>query len=316
MKQIIQDLSKGDTILEEVPVPRLKHGSVLIQTTHSLVSLGTERMLVEFGKANFIDKARQQPDKVKMVLDKIKTDGLKPTLNSVFNKLGQPLPLGYCNVGIVKEVGKGVSEFNVGDRVASNGNHAEFVSVGRNLCAKIPDEVDNESAAFTVMGAIALEGIRLIKPDLGENIVVSGLGLVGLLAVQILKANGCRVLGIDYNEKRCNLAKKFGAETVNLSNVSNPIHAAKEFSRNRGVDGVLICTATDSDEVIHQAATMCRKKARIVLVGTSGLNIKRDDFFEKEISFMVSNSLLKSCDSHWSSFVVICLRLTGSDRCH
>ena len=139
MKQIIQDLSKGDTILEEVPVPSVKSGSILIQTTHSLVSLGTERMLVEFGKANFIEKARQQPDKVKMVLDKIKTDGLQPTLNSVFNKLGQPLPLGYCNVGVVKEVGKGVTEFNVGDRVASNGHHAEYVCVPKNLIAKIPD---------------------------------------------------------------------------------------------------------------------------------------------------------------------------------
>ena len=141
MKQIIQDLKKGDTLLQEVPVPLVKSGHVLIKTTKTLVSLGTERMLVEFGKANFIQKAKQQPDKVKMVLDKVKTDGLKPTIDSVFNKLNQPLPLGYCNVGKVVSVGKGVFEFKVGDRVASNGNHAEYVLIPKNLVAKIPDQV-------------------------------------------------------------------------------------------------------------------------------------------------------------------------------
>lgn len=150
MKQVIQDLKSGGTVLEEVPVPQVKAGYVLIQTTRTLVSLGTERMLVEFGKANLIDKARQQPDKVKQVLDKIKTDGLQPTLEAVFNKLGQPLPLGYCNVGKVVAVGRGVTEFVVGDRVASNGNHAEYVCVPKNLVAKIPDNVTDEEATFTV----------------------------------------------------------------------------------------------------------------------------------------------------------------------
>src|SRR6056297_894309 len=144
MKQIIQDLKKGDTILEEIPVPKVKSGTVLIKTTKSLVSLGTERMLVDFGKANFLDKARQQPDKVKMVLNKVKTDGLKPTLDAVFNKLGQPLPLGYCNVGVVVGVGKGVSEFQIGDRVASNGQHAEYVCIPINLVSKSPDDVTDE----------------------------------------------------------------------------------------------------------------------------------------------------------------------------
>ena len=185
MKQIIQDLKKGDTILEEVPVPVIKSGSVLIKTTKTLVSLGTEKMLVEFGKANFIQKAKQQPDKVKMVLDKIKTDGLKPTLDAVFNKLGQPLPLGYCNVGKVVAVGKGVTEFNIGDRVASNGNHAEFVLIPKNLVAKIPNNVSDEEAVFTVVGSIGLQGIRLLKPTFGETIVVVGLGLIGLVTVFI-----------------------------------------------------------------------------------------------------------------------------------
>ena len=127
MKQIIQDLKNGDTILEEVPVPKIKSGNVLIKTRKTLVSLGTEKMLVDFGKANFLEKARQQPEKVKMVINKVKTDGLKPTLDAVLNKLNQPLPLGYCNVGEVVEIGEGVSEFSIGDRVASNGNHAEYV---------------------------------------------------------------------------------------------------------------------------------------------------------------------------------------------
>ena len=208
MKQIIQDLNNGSTILEEVPVPSKKPGSVLIQTSHSLVSLGTERMLVEFGKANFINKARQQPDKVKMVLDKIKTDGLQPTLNSVFNKLGQPLPLGYCNVGVIVEVGNGVTEFKVGDRVSSNGHHAEYVCVPKNLVAKIPDNVSSEQAAFTVIGSIGLQGIRLLKPTLGETIVVVGLGLIGLVTADLLKANGCNVIGFDFDSQKVELAKR------------------------------------------------------------------------------------------------------------
>ena len=171
MKQIIQDIKSGRTVLEEVPVPQVRAGYVLVKTSRSLVSLGTERMLVEFGKANLIDKARQQPDKVKQVLDKIKTDGLQPTLEAVFNKLGQPLPLGYCNVGRVVAVGKGVAEFKVDDRVASNGNHAEFVCVPKNLVAKVPDDITDEEAAFTVIGSIGLQGIRLLNPQLGETVV-------------------------------------------------------------------------------------------------------------------------------------------------
>ena len=207
MKQIIQDLKSGSTILEEVPVPQVKSGHVLIQTTRTLVSLGTERMLVEFGKANLIDKARQQPDKVKQVLDKIKTDGLQPTLEAVFNKLGQPLPLGYCNVGRVVAVGKGVAGFKVGDRVASNGNHAEFVCVPKNLVAKVPDDITDEEAAFTVIGSIGLQGIRLLNPQLGETVVVVGLGLIGLVAAQLLRANGCKVIGVDFDQQKVEIGR-------------------------------------------------------------------------------------------------------------
>jgi len=194
LKQILQNLGNGDTALEEVPVPESKPGSLLIATSKSLVSAGTERMLVDFGKANLLAKARQQPDKVKMVLDKIRTDGLGPTIETVRNKLDQPIPLGYCNVGSVLEVGAGLAGFKVGDRVASNGPHAEVVRVPGNLCALVPDNVADEAAAFTVIGAIALQGIRLVQPTLGETVVVTGLGLVGLMTVQLLRAQGCRVL--------------------------------------------------------------------------------------------------------------------------
>ena len=233
MKQIIQDMKSGQTILEEVPVPQVKSGSVLIKTSRSLVSLGTERMLVEFGKSNLIDKARQQPDKVKQVLDKIKTDGLMPTLEAVFNKLGQPLPLGYCNVGRVIAVGNGVTEFKVGDRVASNGAHAEFVCVPKNLVAKIPDNVSDEEASFTVIGSIGLQGIRLLNPQLGETIVVTGLGLIGLIAAQLLKANGCRVIGIDFDEEKVELARSKGIIAINPARGS--LYKKKQISMVRTV---------------------------------------------------------------------------------
>lgn len=288
MKQILQNLSNGKTTLVDVPCPKCNKGSLLIASRNTLVSVGTERMLVDFGKASMLDKARQQPDKVKMVLDKVKTDGLLPTIDAVRSKLDQPLPLGYCNAGVVLE--SGVEGYEPGDRVVSNGNHAEVVRVPQNLCAKIPDEVDDESAAFTVLAAIGLQGIRLISPTLGETVVVSGLGLIGLMTVQMLRANGCRVLGIDFNSSRCEMAQQFGAETVDISKGEDPVAVAHAFSRGRGVDAVIVAAATQSDEVMHQAAEMCRKRGRIVLVGVVGLNLRRDDFFKKEITFQVSAS--------------------------
>lgn len=290
MKQIIQDLKSGETILEEVPVPIVKSGSVLIKTTRTLVSLGTERMLVEFGKANLIDKARQQPDKVKQTLDKLKTDGIMPTLEAVFNKLGQPLPLGYCNVGKVVAVGRGVTDFQVGDRVASNGNHAEYVCVPQNLVAKIPDNVSDDEAAFTVIGSIALQGIRNLNPQLGENIVVVGLGLIGLVAAQLLKHNGCNVIGTDFDQQKVDMANGFGITAVNPGKGVDPVKFVEDFTNGIGADGVLITASAKSDEVIHQACLMSRKRGRIVLVGVIGLNMRRDDFYKKELTFQVSCS--------------------------
>lgn len=290
MKQIIQDLKKGDTILEEVPVPRVKAGSVLIKTTRSLVSLGTERMLVDFGKANFLQKAKQQPDKVKMVLDKVKTDGLRPTLEAVFNKLGQPLPLGYCNVGEVVAVGKGVQEFSVGDRVASNGNHAEFVSVPKNLVAKIPDNVSDEDATFTVIGSIGLQGIRLLNPTFGETVVVVGLGLIGLVTAELLLANGCNVIGFDFDNEKIRIAKEKGITAINPSEGTDQVKFVESITDGVGADGVIITASNKSNEIISQSARMCRKRGRVVLVGVIGLDISRADFFEKEITFQVSCS--------------------------
>ncbi len=288
MKQLLQNLNSGDTLLEEVPVPTCMPDGLLISTTKTLVSAGTERMLVDFGRGNYLQKAMQQPDKVKQVIEKAKTDGIAQTVDTVRNKLDTPLPLGYCNVGVVAE--SRADDFSVGDRVVSNGKHAEFVAVPKNLCAKIPDSVDDESAAFTVIGAIALQGIRLIKPTLGETVVVTGLGLIGLVAVQLLRAHGCRVLGIDFDSSKCELAKQLGAEVVDLSKGQDPLVVAEKYSRGRGVDAVLITASTKSNEPIHQAATMCRKRGRIVLVGVVGMEMSRADFYEKELSFQVSCS--------------------------
>lgn len=290
MRQIIQDMKSGQTILEEVPVPQVKSGSVLIKTSCSLVSLGTERMLVEFGKASLIDKARQQPDKVKQVLDKIKTDGVQPTIEAVFNKLGHPLPLGYCNSGTVVAIGNGVTEFKVGDRVASNGEHAEYVCVPKNLVAKIPENVSDEEAAFTVIGSIGLQGIRLINPQLGETVVVIGLGLIGLIAAQLLQANGCRVIGIDFDEEKVQLAREKNIIGINPTKGTDPVKYVLEETASYGADAILITASTKTDEVIHQAAEMSRKKGRIVLVGVIGLGLRRDDFYKKELSFQVSCS--------------------------
>ncbi|MBW3466412.1 bi-domain-containing oxidoreductase [Arthrospiribacter ruber] len=290
MKQIIQDLKNGDTILEEVPAPLVKPGQVLIQTSRSLVSLGTERMLVEFGKANFLEKARQQPDKVKEVINKVKTDGLQPTINAVFNKLGQPLPLGYCNVGKVIAVGKGVAEFSVGDRVASNGHHAEYVSVPKNLVAKIPDNVSDEEAAFTVIGAIGLQGIRLANPTFGESVVVVGLGLIGLITAQLLKANGCQVIGFDFDPSKVALAQSLGIDAVNPGEGTDQVAYVTSATQGVGADAVIITASNKSNEIISQSAKMSRKKGRIVLVGVIGLDISRADFFEKELTFQVSCS--------------------------
>lgn len=283
-------MSSGEIHLIKVPVPKYGNNDILIQSNFSLISIGTERMLLEFGKANILSKARLQPEKVKMVFKKVKTEGLATTIDAVKSKLNQPLALGYCNTGTVQGIGSKVYGFKAGDRIVSNGSHAEMVSVSKNLCARIPDNVSDESASFTVLGAIGLEGIRLATPSLGESFVVTGLGLIGLLTVQLLRAHGCRVLGIDFDEAKLSLACQFGAETVSLAKGENPVEAGIAFSRGRGVDGVLITASTKSSDPVSQAARMCRKRGRIILIGVTGLELNRSDFYEKELSFQVSCS--------------------------
>ncbi len=290
MKQILQNMGSGETSLAKVPTPSCSNAGILVQSTNTLISIGTERMLVEFGKANVLQKARQQPDKVKMVLEKVATDGLATTVDAVKSKLDQPLPLGYCHVGKVLEVGAMVTEFQEGDRVVTNGPHASVVSVSRNLSAKIPDDISDEEAAFTVLASIGLQGIRLAEPTLGETVVVTGLGLIGLLTVQLLIAQGCRVLGIDFDEDKLALAREYGAETVSLSKGEDPVEAGMAFSRGRGVDAVLITASTKSSDPVSQAARMSRKRGRIILVGVTGLELSRAEFFEKELVFQVSCS--------------------------
>ena len=289
MKQILQNISNGEIEYIELPKPSVAENDIIINTNVSLISSGTERMLLNFGKASYWEKARQQPEKFKEVLNKISTDGLLTTMDAVKYKLSQPLPLGYSNVGVITDVGRNVRGFSIGDRVVSNGPHAECVKVPQNLCALIPKNVDNESASFTVLASIGLQGIRLAEPTIGESFVVIGAGLIGLLTVQILIANGCKVLAIDLNDEQLELASQFGAITCNPSSVDT-VTAGINFSKGDGVDGVIIAATTKSNDLISQAAQMSRKRGRIILVGVTGLELNRSDFYEKELTFKVSCS--------------------------
>ena len=289
MKQVLQHLRTGAVEVADVPCPTVRDGHLLIRSVRSLISSGTERMLLEFGRGNLLQKARQQPERVKQVLEKIKSDGLLPTLDAVFSKLDTPLALGYCNVGVVEEVGRGVDGFSEGDRVVSNGPHAEVVCVPRNLCARVPEGVDGDAAAFAVLGAVSLQGIRLLAPTIGESVVVIGLGLVGLIGVQILRAAGCRVLGMDIDEEKVRLAREFGVEALAVSG-EDSVRACRSYTDGVGADAVLIAASTQSSDVVHHAAQMSRKRGRVVLVGVAGLELNRSDFYEKELSFQVSCS--------------------------
>jgi predicted dehydrogenase/threonine dehydrogenase-like Zn-dependent dehydrogenase len=290
MKQVLFNPSNGQIETADVPIPTVQSDHVLIHSTLSLISSGTERMLVDFGKSSLLNKAKQQPEKVRQAINKIKTDGLITTIEAIRNKLSYPMSMGYCTVGTVIEVGRNVKEFSVGDRVVSNGNHAEIVLASKNLCAKIPDNVSDENASFTVMGSIALESIRLLQPTLGETFAVFGLGLIGLLTIQLLKANGCKVIGLDFNPSRISLAQTFGIETVNLSDETEPLSKVLNITKGIGIDGAIIATATKSNDPIHQAAAMCRKRGRIVLSGTAGLTLSRSSLYEKELNLFVSCS--------------------------
>ncbi|MBC7572005.1 MAG: bi-domain-containing oxidoreductase, partial [Spirosoma sp.] len=263
-------------------------GQVLIRSRRSLVSPGTERMLVAFGRGSLFSKAQQQPERVRQVFDKIKTDGLGPTINAIRRRLDQPMPLGYCNTGEVMAVGANVTDVCIGQRVASNGPHAEVVCVPRKLVAPIPDGVSDDEAAFTVAGAIALQSVRLIGPTLGETVVVIGLGLIGLLTVSLLELHGCCVIGIDSDETRCILARKRGITALNPAEI-DVVRAVLERT-GHGADGVVVAAASESGEIIAQAARMSRQRGRAVVSGVVPMNLNRADFFAKELTLQVSHS--------------------------
>ena len=290
MIQLLQSLGDGTTHLIDAPVPAATGPMLVVETRATVISAGTERMLVDFGKANLIEKARRQPEKVKQVVDKIKTDGLFPTIDAVRSKLDALIPLGYCHAGVVVETGARVERFSAGDRVVTNGPHAEFVRVPHTLAAKIPDAVSFDAAAFTPLAAIGLQGLRLSNPTLGETVVVYGLGLIGLLTVQLARAAGCQVIGIDRDPRRVGLAQERGAKGVVASEGVDVAQVVLGVTGGTGVDVVLLTLATDSSDPVHAAATMTRKRGRVVLIGVAGLTLRRDDFYKKELSLQVSCS--------------------------
>lgn len=290
MKQLLQNLKTGEVYTANIPRPIVTKKSILIKTHSSLISAGTERSLLEFGRASLIGKAQQQPEKVKQVLYKIKQEGLIPTLETVFSRLDEPMPLGYSSMGTVIDVGEDVTQFQINDRVVSNGPHVEFACVPQNLCAHVPLNVTDEEAAFTILGSIALQGIRLLETTIGEVIVVVGLGLIGQLTAQILQNSGVSVLGVDKDKNRTQLAESLGIKTLHLNNDTNVVKYAIEMSHGVGVDGVIITATTKSNQPIIESAEMCRQRGRIVLIGVVGLNIPRHLFYEKELSFQVSCS--------------------------
>lgn len=291
MKQLIQNIKNGKTTIEDVPIPTPREGQALVKISASLVSAGTERMVVEFAEKNLIGKARSRPDLVKQVLDKAKREGITPTLQAAFNRLDQPMSLGYSSAGTIVALGKNMTGFKVGQRVACAGAnyavHAEYNLVPKNLLTPLPKNVDFESAAFTTLGAIALHGFRLAQTQIGENVAVIGLGLLGLLTIQIASAAGCNVLGIDLDPQRVKLASLLDIQSVTRSQAEA---SASAFSHQRGFDAVIICADTSSDDPIQLAGIISRDRGRVVATGAVGLNIPRKIYYEKEISFINSRS--------------------------
>lgn len=293
MKQVLQNNRTGELRVIDVPPPAIQRGRVLVRTAASLISAGTERMSVEMGQKSLVGKARERPDLVKQVIQKAKTEGLVNTINAVRTKLDATKALGYSAAGIVAGVGENVEQFRVGDRIACAGagyaSHAEMLSVPRNLCVPLPDEVTFAEGAFGTLGAIALQGVRLAEPTLGESVVVIGLGLLGQITVQLLKANGCRVFGLDLDPAKVELASELGADA---GVVSGPDAKQRviEWSRGRGADAVLITAATQSNEPVQLAGEISRTKGRVVAVGLVGLDIPRQSFYERELTLKISMS--------------------------
>jgi predicted dehydrogenase/threonine dehydrogenase-like Zn-dependent dehydrogenase len=293
MKQVLQNNKTGRMSVIDIPTPIVQRGRVLVRAAASLISAGTERMAVDEGKKSLIEKARERPELVKQVIEKARNEGLVKTFNAVRSKLGSSNALGYSAAGIVMSVGDDVTEFRAGDRVACAGagyaSHAEVLSVPKNLCVRLPDDVSFDAGAFGTLGAIALQGVRLAEPTLGESVVVIGLGLLGQITVQLLKANGCRVFGIDLDPAKVELAGELGADGAAVSD-ENVKRAVLDWSRGRGADAVLITAATPSNQPVELAGEISRLKGRVVAVGLVGLDIPRNLYFKRELSLMVSMS--------------------------
>src|SRR5437764_7790295 len=293
MKQVLQNRKTGRPFVGEVPVPALQRGRVLVLTVSSLISAGTERAAVELVSKGLVQEARQRPDLVKAVVAKVKNEGLLNTFASVRDKMAASQALGYSAAGMVSAVAEDVTEFQIGDRVACAGvgfaSHAEVLSVPKNLCVHLPQDVSFEAGAYGTLGAIALQGVRLAEPTLGESVVVIGLGLVGQLAAQLLKANGCRVFGVDLDESRVELARRLGTDDGCAAN-ADVKDAVSKWTRGRGADAVLITAATSSDEPVELAGEVSRLRGRVVAVGLVGMNVPRQIYFERELTLRVSMS--------------------------
>lgn len=291
MKQLLQDMKTGETRIAEVPTPQPADNAALVRTAASLVSVGTERMLVKFAQQSLLGKAKSRPDLVHQVLQKAQREGLLTTLEAATNRLDQPMALGYSSAGTIVAVGSALQGFKVGDRVACGGGgyavHAEYAAVPQNLLVKLPDEVDFDSAAFATLGAVAMQGFRLANLQVGERIAIIGLGLLGLLAAAIAKVAGCYVLGIDLDPQRTDLARSMGFEASLRKDAEE---AASAFSRGQGMDAILICADTKSDDPVTLAGTIAHDKAKIVAVGAIGMDIPRKLYYQKELSLVVSRS--------------------------
>jgi len=292
MKQVVQNISKGRTEIVEIPVPKPPPGAVLVRTAASVVSVGTERMVVEFAARSLLGKARSRPDLVRQVLQKARREGVLSAVDAAFKRLSRPMALGYSSAGVVVEAGEGVGEFHPGDRVACAGGghavHAEFASVPVNLLAPVPDSVSLEDAAFATLGAVALHGFRLSEAVLGETVGVIGLGVLGLLTAQIAHASGCRVLGVDLDPARVKLARRLGVEAAVVR--EDAAGAARTFSASRGLDAVIVCADTASSDPLALAGEIARDRGRVIAVGATGMTIPRKPYYEKEIDFRVSRS--------------------------
>src|SRR5687768_9241838 len=291
MKQLLQNIKNGKSIVEDVPIPTPRAGQALVKTEASLVSAGTERMVVEFAEKSLVGKARSRPDLVRQVIDKARREGLVNTAQAAFHRLDQPMALGYSSAGTIVTLGEGMDKVKIGQRVACAGGgyavHAEYNVVPRNLLTSLPDNVDFESGAFTTLGAIALHGFRLAEPQIGENVAVIGMGLLGLLAAQIAAAAGCNVLGIDLDPGRISLASSLGLRAVHRDEA---VDSSLAFTAHRGFDAILICADTTSNDPVELAGAIARDRARVVATGAVGLSFPRKVYYEKEISFINSRS--------------------------